>query len=257
MPFTFCHPAIVIPVARRSNWLSPLVIGSMSPDFLYFLNFSTGHPFGHTFTGIFLFCIPASLAVLWVYHRWLRPSVFALLPFGLSGGLEHEPNDFSFTPLPRLLQIIVLIGVGAASHIIWDAFTHEPGWGVAIFPVLKTVLVEAPWETIRVYKVLQHASTLGGAICLLSWYYRWFNQQRIQTREVYAPEQDFRKLLTLGVIFALAMLSGVCLAFWKHPGFLTSWKSLNQALSTGIVSTVTFGFGWLVVYSVMRRTSRA
>ncbi|HNH84716.1 MAG TPA: DUF4184 family protein, partial [Acidobacteriota bacterium] len=51
MPFTFCHPAIVIPVARRSHWLSPLVIGSMSPDFLYFLNFSTGHSFGHTFTG--------------------------------------------------------------------------------------------------------------------------------------------------------------------------------------------------------------
>ncbi|MBI4749261.1 MAG: DUF4184 family protein [Acidobacteria bacterium] len=256
MPFTFCHPAIVIPVARRSNWLSPLVIGSMSPDFLYFLNFSTGHPFGHTFPGIFLFCIPASLAVLWVYHRWLRQSVFALLPFGLSGGLEHEPNDFSFAPLPRLLQIIVLIGVGAASHIIWDAFTHQHGWGVAAFPVLRTALVEAPWETIRVYKVLQHLSTLSGASCLLYWYYQWFNQRRIQTRDAYVPEQNFRKLLTLGVIFALAFLSGVYLAFWKHPDFLMSWKTVNPALSTVIVSTITFGFGWLVVYSVLRHTLR-
>lgn len=256
MPFTFCHPAIVIPVARRTNWLSPLVIGSMSPDFLYFLNFSTGHHFGHTFTGIFLFCLPASLSVLWVYHRWLRQSVLALLPFGLSGGLERESNTFSVDSLTRLLQVIALIGVGAASHIIWDAFTHQHGWGVAAFPVLKTALVEAPWETIRVFKVLQHLSTLSGAIGLLYWYHQWFNQRRIQTREVYDPEQDFGKLLTLGVIFALAILSGVCLAFWKHPAFLTSWKSLNQALSTVIVSTITFGFGWLVVYSVMRCTSQ-
>ena len=40
MPFTFSHPAIVLPLVRKSgHWFSAtgLIIGSLTPDFEYFM----------------------------------------------------------------------------------------------------------------------------------------------------------------------------------------------------------------------------
>jgi len=40
MPFTFSHPAIVLPLATlRRQWISAtgLIIGSITPDFEYFI----------------------------------------------------------------------------------------------------------------------------------------------------------------------------------------------------------------------------
>ena len=39
MPFTFAHPAIVLPFYKKPKFFSmtTLIIGSMSPDFEYFL----------------------------------------------------------------------------------------------------------------------------------------------------------------------------------------------------------------------------
>ncbi|RKZ85433.1 MAG: hypothetical protein DRR19_16380 [Candidatus Parabeggiatoa sp. nov. 1] len=63
MPFTLSHPAAAVPLARGGLVLSALVVGSMSPDFLYFLCLSTQYQFGHTFIGVFVFDIPTGLTV--------------------------------------------------------------------------------------------------------------------------------------------------------------------------------------------------
>ena len=65
MPFTLSHPAVVLPFARWKLILSALVIGSMTPDFEYFIDIVTDHDvqIGHSISGIFLFCIPVGLLV--------------------------------------------------------------------------------------------------------------------------------------------------------------------------------------------------
>src|SRR5215467_12574272 len=40
VPFTFSHPAAVLPLARRGLVFSALVVGSMAPDFPYFVQMS-------------------------------------------------------------------------------------------------------------------------------------------------------------------------------------------------------------------------
>ena len=55
MPFTLCHPAIVLPLYRyaaRITSLPGLVIGSMSPDFVYFLSLGISRSFTHTPMGV-------------------------------------------------------------------------------------------------------------------------------------------------------------------------------------------------------------
>lgn len=45
LPLTFAHPAAVLPFSRKSKYIhfSALVLGSMAPDFEYFLR---GRPIG-------------------------------------------------------------------------------------------------------------------------------------------------------------------------------------------------------------------
>ncbi|AIK36171.1 hypothetical protein BG07_3819 [Bacillus pseudomycoides] len=51
MPFTFAHPAAVIPFCKKQRYVSvtALVLGSMVPDFEYFLHFRPYGVIGHTF----------------------------------------------------------------------------------------------------------------------------------------------------------------------------------------------------------------
>ncbi len=80
---TPAHVAAVVPFCRWRPffWLSPLVIGSMSPDFMYFIfpPPSLRHV-GHTSWGLVLFCIPAGLAVLYAFHRFFKRPLVLLLP---------------------------------------------------------------------------------------------------------------------------------------------------------------------------------
>ena len=56
MPFTFSHPALILPLKYFPNkWfsLTGLVIGSLTPDFEYFLRMRIKSVYSHTLEGIF------------------------------------------------------------------------------------------------------------------------------------------------------------------------------------------------------------
>jgi hypothetical protein len=51
MPFTFSHPALILPLTRLpKRWVSAtgLVIGSIVPDFEKFLKMNDGNTYSHT-----------------------------------------------------------------------------------------------------------------------------------------------------------------------------------------------------------------
>lgn len=51
MPFTFAHPAAVLPLGvKKTKYIdfTALVIGSMAPDFEYFIHFKPYQEYGHT-----------------------------------------------------------------------------------------------------------------------------------------------------------------------------------------------------------------
>ena len=57
MPFTFAHPAIVLPFYKKPKFFSmtTLIIGSMSPDFEYFLRVKIKSDMSHTLIRYHLF----------------------------------------------------------------------------------------------------------------------------------------------------------------------------------------------------------
>ena len=64
MPFTFSHPAIILPLLKLGkNKVSAtaLIAGSMAPDFEYFINFQMKQIHGHTAAGMFYYDFPLAI----------------------------------------------------------------------------------------------------------------------------------------------------------------------------------------------------
>jgi hypothetical protein len=165
MPFTIAHAAAAPPLWRltqRRLVLSALVVGAMSP-IEYLVRLSPERTIGHTPLGVAVLCVPASLAVLGVWHRLVGPAVAPLLPGGCAAAAARP---FRFGPPPRFLLICASTAVGAFSHLAWDSFTYRTS------PLLRRVdvLSRAAWAGgPPLYVVAWYASSAVGML-LIGWW---------------------------------------------------------------------------------------
>ncbi|WP_017731198.1 DUF4184 family protein [Nafulsella turpanensis] len=128
MPFTFAHPAIVLPLKKmNARWfsLTGLVTGSITPDFEYFLLVQgTANPIGETILGVFIFDLPMSIVLGLLFHLLVRNPLIRHLPSPfdrrLSGFLTFDFLHY----LKRHPWIYILsVIVGAVSHLVLDTVT--------------------------------------------------------------------------------------------------------------------------------------
>lgn len=169
MPFTFSHPAIILalPFLNR-KWfsLTGLVIGSMTPDFEYFLRMKMQSDYSHTIGGIFWFDLPLGLILAFVFHNVVRDCLFDNLPTNLKSRLSTF-KQFKWNEYFEKNYIVVIISIliGTASHLFWDSFTHHHGFFVETIPALENTVgifnLQIPY-----WKILQHLSSLVGGIII-------------------------------------------------------------------------------------------
>lgn len=169
MPFTFSHPAIILPLTYLpKHWfsLTGLVIGSLTPDFEYFLRMRIKSNFSHTIDGLFWFDLPLGLLLAFIFHNTVRDSLFDNLPLGLkSKFLSFRKFDWDEHFKKNWLVVLISIFIGAVSHIFWDSFTHDHGYFVQTIPNLTNTVDILNLE-IPILKILQHASTLIGGLII-------------------------------------------------------------------------------------------
>lgn len=161
MPFTFAHPAIVLPLAKLpKRWISTtgLIIGSMAPDFEYFLRMETVSEHSHTIPGTFYFSLPISLVVAFIFHQVVRNAL-----------IDHLPNEifyrfrrfksFNWQEYVRKHFVIVTLSilVGALSHIFLDSFTYSEGFFAQLFHLNDLSVYNYP-----AYRIVQHGGTVLG-----------------------------------------------------------------------------------------------
>jgi hypothetical protein len=173
MPWTFAHPAAVLPL-RPLKCLSfgALAIGSIAPDIGYYFGRFDLAVFAHTLRGLVTICLPTGLVLLALVRALHRP-VANLLPD------PHRRALLALPPMPRLtsptalFQLSTSVVIGAATHLVWDSFTHPTGYLVAMFPHLRNPAFVLGTRRFPLFEVLQHASTaLGGGIVFIA-YVRW------------------------------------------------------------------------------------
>lgn len=153
MPLTFAHPAIAIPFAHtRSLHFTAFVIGTMAPDFEYFLR---GYPFGtigHTWFGMLWLNLPLCF-ITYVVWQYIQPTLYHYC------AIANTTLPFTMTFFVRSALL------GMITHILWDSFTHRSGFFVTHFSLLRMPLY------FPLYKWLQHGSTAVGLMII--GYFLW------------------------------------------------------------------------------------
>jgi hypothetical protein len=178
---------------------SALAIGSMSPDFWYFVPFIERGE-SHSIAGLAWFCLPLGLLVYALFHLFLKQPLIALL----------SPRLRAFTParLPAVpwSAVVVSLLVGAVTHLAWDGLTHSH---------------DEAWR----HNWLQHASTVSGTLVLVWWIWRKLRRAPAAP----APLSPLARVATLLGFVVLAALAALHEAAPPSPDLY----ALRQFLRTG------------------------
>ena len=169
MPFTIAHAAAVLPLQKTGKSrlpLAALMIGSMSPDFAYFLPVGLNRASSHDLEGILFFCLPVGLAMWLLFVRLLERPTIELLP---EAWRARVPRSDQGLGLQALLFGSLAVVLGALTHVAWDAFTHANTPITAAFPVFNARLSIFSGHPIRVYLLLQYLSSVIGLLALAWW----------------------------------------------------------------------------------------
>lgn len=240
MPFTPTHILAIVPIKLgfRALSFSGLAIGSMIPDLPMFFPFAS-YVFSHSMMGVFLFCVPVGLCVYFVFQFSIKNFLMDMLTnLYRSRLLEFKPAVYPKTLLAFVL-LCVSIYIGAASHAIWDSFTHIDRWGTNTFPVLLQPLnlmgVELPG-----YKLIQYSSTIIGFPLLILLAHIW-----VMKRASNHDEKIFgsRNTFLAAVIASLALLYAYLTYY--HFGRAESFHALvgvliKQGIAVSIVVVCLF-----------------
>jgi hypothetical protein len=169
MPFTISHAAAVLPLHLWSKArlpLAALMIGSMAPDFAYFMPGDPGRIVTHSVAGLFRYCLPASFVVWLLFVRVLEQPTIVLLPESWRSRFARSNRQFTLANLALVCGAIVL---GGLTHLVWDSFTHRGTAVVHAFPVLRSVAFEVDGHRVRWFAVLQLLSSVFGLVVLAIW----------------------------------------------------------------------------------------
>src|SRR5262245_38934596 len=139
MPFTAAHPAIILPLIRSRYFsATALIAGSIAPDFEYFFKMSVSSVYSHTVAGLFYFDLPVVVFISLLFHLVVKKNLISSLPLFFQQKFQPILELDFLDYVKRHPWIFVSSAlVGAASHILWDRFTHNNSFTQSL-PFYKT-----------------------------------------------------------------------------------------------------------------------
>ncbi|MGG3882840.1 DUF4184 family protein [Brevibacillus panacihumi] len=202
MPFTFAHPAIVLPF-YKNRWFSfsALVFGSMSPDFEYFLRMQPYSVYSHTIAGLFFFNLPLVFVISFLFHQVVKWPMLTCLPeWCRKGLLPIAMTAWRPTSWRSIVIFVYSALLGSLSHIVWDSFTHQGAYAVDRLAFLQETLYVAGRE-VPVFKFFQHGSTLLGLVVIAIHLIRLcFMNRSLSFQRVCTPLEKWFYWICVGVI---------------------------------------------------------
>ncbi|MGA9783742.1 MAG: DUF4184 family protein [Terracidiphilus sp.] len=252
MPFTLAHVAAAMPLRRSRLILSALIVGTMAPDFEYFVRLRPGGGWGHTIPGAFGLSLPLGLAVLWLFHSFAKAPAVALLPQGVQRRLGRSLLPFRFLGMRRFLMILLSLLVGIATHLAWDSFTHSRGWFYHHFGLLHRHVV-LPWlHRMSVYTFLQIFSSVAGVLILWLWLRSWYRATPPGPLPLLNGLPRSQKTLVRAAILALTVGGGV-LRGYLNTGIPHNRYKIDDFIGSAVVAIGALLWWQLVAWGALMR----
>lgn len=248
MPFTFAHPAAALPLKRllgRFACMPALAIGSMMPDLPFFLGIALPREHSHDPASLLSWSLPAGLLMYAVFQLLVRPALVDLAPAQVQRRVRRD-GALPRTPAGWAAVALSLVA-GAATHQLWDAFTHPGTHIVNALPLLQISLGSVGQYPLYIFKMLQHASTALGLTLLTGWACRWYART--------PPDAAGPALPAIVRWFCVLALALVPLA----AGAWAAWHANADAkrLATFVFTTLPVFFWLLMAFALGRRLTEA
>lgn len=221
MPFTISHAGFVLPFRKLipPAILCGLMIGSIVPDFGYFIRAFGVASFAHTVFGALCFSLPVGLAMyllmLLLFKRLANVLPLPHSSFLMSWGIDRPIGT------PTLLGTAAAILVGALSHNFVDSFTHQSGAAVTLFPLLRKKVFSLGDSIFHVFRLLQYVGSAIGLVMILVAY--WFGLRSHCRATRTRIWQDCRRWLMLMGVTALTIFAAAALNAAYFPRDFNSY----------------------------------
>ncbi|MFX0548546.1 DUF4184 family protein [Hathewaya histolytica] len=171
MPFTLSHTSAVIFLKSKRLNLGGLILGSMAPDFIYFLLFNPSNNLGHTPIGFLFLNLPLCFILNFLFYKYIQNCFLLTLPNFISKRyLYLIKSKNKLTTIKEYIIFSYSCIIGMLTHVLWDAFTHKTGFFVNNIDFLRSRIILLGYN-IPVYKLLQHVSTFIGFLVLFIFLY--------------------------------------------------------------------------------------
>ncbi len=230
MPFTLSHVAAVVPAYRplsRAHLFAAAVIGSMAPDFGVLLPESLARWQTHSLPALITFCLPGGLLAWWLTQSLIKPAALEVLPDGAWARARAEHPSLLPAGPRTWLGAAGGVLLGAATHLVWDAFTHEDARAVRMLPVLDAYGPGFAGHSLRVYAWLQYGSSVLGLAVVILALASWLRhapvpvpgpRRRIAGAERIAWSCAYALVPLLALVASVARHSAA-----GHPPWLSAW----------------------------------
>lgn len=236
-----------------------MVVGSMAPDFYYFALVPDVLRFGHTLKGLFVFCIPLGLALLWLFHSVLKKPLLALAPAHLRNRMSPETMKFSFWPASRMAWILISMVIGWMTHVAWDSFTHENGYITDHWLALQSRTIF--WPHMHFFSSLQFLSSGLGLLLLGIAYLKWVKRTPVVERSVVSPIMPAARNVIVVAACLAAIVFGVMNGMQFAERYRHEWlrvfvvRTLVACITAAFVEIVLFAVYWHIAKDKPRKPS--
>ncbi|MFN5518208.1 MAG: DUF4184 family protein, partial [Bacteroidota bacterium] len=142
-----------------------------------------------------------------IFHNTVRNRLNDNLPtFLKSRFLTFKQFNWNRYFKRNCFVVAISILIGATSHIFWVGFTHDHGYFVQAIPQLQNA-VNLLGEQIPILKILQHSSTLLGALVIAFAIYK-LPINKTEEQNISLKYWSILSALTLTIV-TVGLLSGL------------------------------------------------
>lgn len=229
MPVTFpAHQGFIVGAKLAApKWFdgTALCIAAATPDLAYGVNNWLAVR-SHTGVGFLVWAVPLALLST-ILVRWrAADGIFGILPD--LGPLQLHSYRVLGTKSPNIAVTVVSALLGSASHIGFDAFTHDNRWGSNLLGLNTPLFTDPFGREFTAARILQYLGHTGGslvfvaAVILISRTNRlqkWYGTDAVATARSASlspvARATFGAAILLGIVAAvpLALIAGGNLLF--------------------------------------------